>query len=169
MAINILNHFGWLHDIDLECRFGIPDNDFTTGLQACLITIEMFIAAMTHRYVFSYRDFKRVGMDPPLGFVESIHNTFNNADVGRHVERAILSVPKAAGRTASEARSKTVSGVLKIGSATAIGLKGVGGAVTDVACLLVDEGSKTVKSVVGSPRALYDDVRERGPVITDFS
>ena len=44
----------------------------SVGIQAVLICIEMFVAALAHRGVFSYRDYQeRLTQEPELGFLEA--------------------------------------------------------------------------------------------------
>merc|ERR1711939_1044083 len=70
---------------DFECQFGLPVQSFSAGLQASLICLEMFLAAVLHRYVFAYSDYvpenKRDAAASKLGFCRAVGHTFNNSDV----------------------------------------------------------------------------------------
>ena len=86
-AINVLNMRGFFEPprFDFECQFGLPVQSFSAGLQAFLICLEMFLAAVLHRYVFAYSDYvpenKRDAAASKLGFCSAVGHTFNNSDV----------------------------------------------------------------------------------------
>ena len=70
-AVNFLNMLCAFQGLNLECNFGLPVQSFSAGLQACLICFEMFLAAVLHRHVFTYRDYRLSKTDntnKPLGF-----------------------------------------------------------------------------------------------------
>jgi hypothetical protein len=61
------------------CKEHGGTESLSTGIQAVLICIEMFAAALAHRTVFSYRDYRdRLTDTPELGFCGAAAHSMNN-------------------------------------------------------------------------------------------
>lgn len=82
-----------MKSLALECNFGLPRVSFSAGVQATLICFEMFVAAVLHRRIFSYREYRpapRVDEvtgrlmpcpDPEIGFWAAMRDAFRFHDV----------------------------------------------------------------------------------------
>ena len=129
VAVNTLNHFEprWLDPLDLECTVGITRENFSTGLQACLITAEMFLASLLHRWVFSYEDFRKDdGNEPPLSCLKALVHTFNNQDTSLQVEAMVVGVTKDVLGVTKDALHEGRQAVKLVGNEVRSGVGGVG-------------------------------------------
>jgi hypothetical protein len=96
VTINFLFAFCAFQGLHLECNFGLPVPSFSAGLQACLICVEMFVAAVLHRQVFAYRDYRLSSEDrtnEPLRFWAAVKDTFNNSDIQHAVSTVVVAGP----------------------------------------------------------------------------
>lgn len=69
------------HWLNAECKKeenAHAQESLSTGIQAVLICVEMFGAALVHRTVFSYRDYRRRDTDEPeMGFWSAVKHSFD--------------------------------------------------------------------------------------------
>jgi hypothetical protein len=98
MTRSSYNDSGIMNFMRLECNFGLPRVSFSAGVQATLICLEMFVAAVFHRRIFSYREYRPAlpCPSPEMGFGAAMRDTFRFHDValsmrqiGREIKREI--------------------------------------------------------------------------------
>jgi hypothetical protein len=95
-AVNLLDHFNAFDPLCLECKFGLPAQNFSAGVQACLICFEMFVAASLHQYIFSYKDYREPNnskANEPMAFWAAVRDTLNNRDVHHSIWATIRAAP----------------------------------------------------------------------------